>query len=127
MSHTHQTPLAPTSGAQSRSSPAHGSDLPREFHDAVACLGETENLAEWAKLRKCDCGSDTVTLPRWGCCALECGHCGRWVDKLNWVDALDDWERRLPASVPPGVPVLDLDPEAPDTRDQNTEVSQRGQ
>ena len=86
----------------------------------MACLGETENLTEWAKLRKCDCGSDTVTVPRWGCCALECGYCGRWVDRLNWVDALDDWERRLPATVPPSVPVLDLDPEAPDTRDQNT-------
>lgn len=104
--------------------PAPGSDdLPREFREAVACLGETENLAEWAKLRKCDCGSDTVQKPHWGLCALECPNCLRWVDRLNWIDALDEWDRRLPATVPPGVPVLDLTPDDSEDEDQNAEMS----
>lgn len=82
----------------------HLERLDVEFRNAVACLGESDCLAEWATLRACSCGYDSVHVRE--SCRLVCAHCGHEGDGLSWSEAIENWNDGLPESE---TPILILD------------------
>ena len=69
----------------------------------ILALGEGDRISEWASLRACSCGYDSVHVRG---SLLACAHCGREEDGLSWPETIANWNEGIPDGP---TPILILD------------------